>query len=97
MATPPEFTGPMNLGNQSEFTVLELAEKVVKLSGSRSKIVRARPLPQDDPARRQPDISLAKKTIHWEPKVPLDEGLARTIAWFKTIKLADYRPPTPRY
>ncbi len=78
-----ETVGPMNLGNPGEFTMLELAEKTVKLVGGKSKIVH-RPLPSDDPKQRQPDITLAREILKWEPKVPLDEGLKRTIAYFKT-------------
>jgi len=74
--------GPINLGNPSEFTIIELAEKVVKMTGSRSKFVH-KPLPSDDPVRRRPDISMAKAKLDWEPKVSLDEGLARTIEYFK--------------
>ena len=76
------FIGPVNLGNPSEFTILELAEKVLKLTGSRSRIARS-PLPADDPVRRCPDISLAKEKLDWEPRVPLEEGLAATISYFK--------------
>ena len=75
------FTGPVNLGNPGEFTMLELAEKVIALTGSRSRIVY-RPLPQDDPTQRKPVIDLAKKELDWEPKVPLDEGLKKTIDYF---------------
>lgn len=75
--------GPVNLGNPGEFTMLELAENVLKLTKSKSKIVH-RPLPADDPKQRQPDITLAKKHLKWEPKVPLAEGLKQTIAYFKT-------------
>lgn len=78
------FTGPVNLGNPGEFTVLELAEKVIALTGSRSRIV-FQPLPQDDPERRRPVIELAKKELDWEPKVDLDEGLRKTIAYFENI------------
>lgn len=86
MGTPDEFTGPVNLGNEEEFTILELAELVIRLTGSRSSIVYA-PLPEDDPIQRQPDISLARKVLNWEPKVPLLEGLKKTIEYFKgTIK-----------
>ena len=74
--------GPINLGNPSEFTIGELAEKIVKLTGSRSKFVH-KPLPSDDPERRWPDISAAKAKLGWEPRVSLDEGLARTIEYFK--------------
>lgn len=75
------FTGPVNLGNPGEFTMLELAEKVIRFTGSRSKIVHM-PLPQDDPTRRRPVIDLAKKELDWEPKTPLDEGLKKTIQYF---------------
>jgi UDP-glucuronate decarboxylase len=74
--------GPMNLGNQAEFSILELADKVLKLTGSRAKLV-FKPLPADDPVQRQPDITLAKKHIGWEPKVSLEDGLKETIAYFK--------------
>jgi UDP-glucuronate decarboxylase len=84
MNSPDDFTGPVNLGNPIEFTILELAKKVIELTGSKSKIV-FKPLPPDDPKQRQPDISLARKVLNWEPKVPLDEGLKKTIAYFKEI------------
>lgn len=77
-------TGPVNIGNPGEFTMLELADKVLKLVGGKSKIVH-RPLPQDDPLQRQPDISLARANLGWEPTIDLDEGLQRTIAYFKGI------------
>ncbi len=78
-----ETVGPINLGNPGEFTMLELAENVLKLTKSKSKIVH-KPLPMDDPRQRKPDITLAKKYLKWEPKVPLAEGLKKTIAYFKT-------------
>jgi UDP-glucuronate decarboxylase len=84
MATPDDVTGPMNLGNPGEFTMLELAEKVIAMTGSKSEIV-FKPLPADDPVRRQPDISFAKATIGWEPRVRLDEGLAKTVAYFDRL------------
>jgi UDP-glucuronate decarboxylase len=84
MNTGDEFIGPVNVGNPGEFTILELAEKVIRLTGSRSKLIFM-PLPQDDPMQRQPDITLAKKTLHWEPKIELEEGLQKTIAYFKTV------------
>lgn len=84
MATPADFTGPVNLGNSGEFTVLELATKVIKLTGSRSEIV-FKPLPSDDPAQRQPDISLAKSALGWEPEIALEQGLSKTIEYFRTI------------
>jgi UDP-glucuronate decarboxylase len=82
MNTPDDFTGPINIGNPNEFTVLQLAEEVIRQTGTKSKIV-FRPLPSDDPHQRQPDISLAKKVINWEPTVELKEGLKRTIAYFE--------------
>lgn len=78
------FTGPVNLGNPGEFTMLELAEKVLALTGSKSKIVY-KPLPQDDPTQRKPVIDLAKKELDWEPKVVLDEGLKKTITYFEEV------------
>jgi UDP-glucuronate decarboxylase len=78
-----ECVGPLNLGNPGEFTILELAEKVIQLTGAKSKI-RYQPLPKDDPTRRQPDITLAKKYLNnWEPAYPLEEGLKKTIAYFR--------------
>lgn len=82
MESGDEFIGPVNIGNPGEFTMLELAEKVIEFTGSKSKIVFA-PLPQDDPKMRRPDISLAKEKLDWEPKVRLDEGLRYTIEFFK--------------
>jgi UDP-glucuronate decarboxylase len=84
MDTPADFTGPVNIGNPGEFTMIELAELVLRLTGSKSKLVR-QPLPQDDPKQRQPDISLAKSTFGWEPKVSLEDGLKETIAYFKRL------------
>jgi UDP-glucuronate decarboxylase len=82
MATPAEFTGPVNLGNPDEFTILELAELVIALTGSRSKLVR-KPLPVDDPRQRCPDISLARQKLGWEPRIKLRQGLEKTIAFFQ--------------
>lgn len=83
MATGDEFVGPVNIGNPVEFTIRELAEKVIALTGSHSKLIYM-PLPQDDPTQRQPDISLAKKELSgWEPKINLEEGLLKTIDYFK--------------
>ena len=78
------FTGPVNVGNPNEFTILELAQKVIELTGSTSKIIY-KPLPSDDPMQRQPDISLAKKELDWSPKVQLEEGLIKTIDFFNKI------------
>ena len=96
MNGPEDFHGPVNLGNPGEFTMLQLASLVLELTGSSSKLV-FRPLPIDDPTQRQPDITLAKTRLHWEPKVPLREGLQRTIEWFRSIDTEQYRPPTPNY
>lgn len=84
MATGPEVTGPINLGNPVEFTMLELAELVLKLTGSSSRLI-FEPLPSDDPKQRQPDISKAKQALGWEPKVKLEDGLKETIAYFRSI------------
>jgi UDP-glucuronate decarboxylase len=78
------FVGPVNLGNPGEFTILELAEKVIALTNSKSTI-EFKPLPQDDPTQRQPDISLAKETLNWEPGISLDEGLPKTIQYFRSL------------
>ena len=83
MAAPDEITGPNTPGNPPEVSVLELAEKVIAMTGSRSRI-EFRPLPADDPRQRQPDIGAAKRLLDWQPKVPLEEGLERTIAYFET-------------
>lgn len=79
-----DLEGPINVGNPGEFTILELAEKVIKLTGSKSKIIHVPPA-ISDPKVRRPDITLAKKLLHWQPKIKLDEGLRRTIVWFKKI------------
>jgi UDP-glucuronate decarboxylase len=84
MATEKGLTGPINLGDPGEFTMLELAEKVIQLTGSKSKIVFM-PLPTDDPKQRQPDITLAKENLGWEPKVNLEDGLKETITYFKKL------------
>ncbi|BCX19385.1 MAG: NAD-dependent dehydratase [Geminicoccaceae bacterium] len=88
MATPYDVTGPINLGNPGEFTILELARKIVDKTGSRSRI-EFRPLPENDPAQRRPDIGRARELLGWEPKVPLDEGLVRTIAYFDELLRED--------
>ncbi len=84
MAAPDGITGPMNLGNTVDVTILDLAEKIIAMTGARTGI-DYKPLPQDDPLRRQPDISFAKNTLGWEPKVPLEQGLDKTIAYFRRI------------
>jgi UDP-glucuronate decarboxylase len=84
MAASDDFTGPVNLGNPNEFTILELAQKVIALTGSTAEIVYQR-LPEDDPLQRQPNITLAKERLGWEPTIQLEEGLKRTIKYFKKI------------
>ncbi len=96
MEGPDDFSGPVNLGNPHEFTIRELAELTIELTGSKSKLV-FEPLPADDPTRRQPDITLAREKLAWEPNVELREGLAKTIDWFRNVDLGEYRPPTPNY
>ena len=86
MNSPAQITGPINLGNTREFTVRQLAEIVIGMTGSKSSIVEL-PLPEDDPRQRQPDITLAKKHLGWSPEIPLRDGLARTIAYFETRTL----------
>ncbi len=87
MATDPAVTGPVNIGNPHEIPVRELAERVLRLTGATSKIV-FRPLPQDDPTQRCPDISLARRVLEWEPKVALDDGLGKAIAYFRALLAA---------
>jgi UDP-glucuronate decarboxylase len=84
MDTPAEFTGPVNLGNPAEFTMLELAEAVLKAVGGRSQLT-FHPLPSDDPRQRQPDISLARERLGWEPRVSLEDGLRETVAYFREM------------
>ena len=84
METPPDVTGPINIGNPHDFTIRELAELIIKLTGTKSKL-RFEPLPSDDPRQRQPDISEAKLTLNWEPKIQLEDGLTKTIAYFDNI------------
>jgi UDP-glucuronate decarboxylase len=91
-----DFIGPVNLGNPDEFTVRQLAEMVLELTGSQCKIIHE-PLPADDPTRRRPDISLAREKLGWQPTIKLREGLQRTIEWFRSIDLGHYRPPTPNF
>jgi len=96
MNGPDDFLGPVNLGNPGEFTIKQLAEMVIELTGTRAKLVY-RPLPADDPTQRRPDITLAKSRLGWEPTIPLREGLKKTIDWFRTIDVTKYRAPTPNY
>jgi UDP-glucuronate decarboxylase len=87
MESPAGVTGPVNLGNPHEFTMIALAEQVLRLTGATVKVVH-QPLPADDPKQRRPDISLARAKLGWEPKVQLAQGLASTIAYFRTLPLA---------
>jgi len=96
MSAADDFVGPVNLGNPDEFTIRELAELVLELTGSRSRLVYEA-LPADDPKHRRPDIALATKRLGWRPAVPLREGLAKTIDWFRSVDIRQYRPPTPNY
>jgi UDP-glucuronate decarboxylase len=91
MASPADFTGPVNLGNPGEFTIRELAEQVIALTGSRSQLSFL-PLPADDPTQRRPDIGLARAQLGWEPKIALNEGLQRTIAYFDALLAARKAP-----
>ena len=93
MNGPDTFIGPVNIGNPGEFTMLELAQLVLEMTGSKAKISHM-PRPKDDPSQRRPDITLAKKNLNWEPKVSLKEGLSKTIDFFRTIDLKQYRKPT---
>jgi len=96
MNSGDDFTGPVNIGNEGEFTIKQLAEMVIELTGGKSKLVY-RPLPQDDPTQRKPDITLARTKLGWEPKVALRDGLVKTIESMKKLNFEDYRPPTPNY
>jgi UDP-glucuronate decarboxylase len=96
MEGPDDFIGPVNLGNPNEFTILELANMVIEQTGSKSKVVYE-PLPADDPTRRKPDIELARQRLGWSPKMALPAGLAKTVEWFQSIDVAEYRPPSPNY
>jgi len=96
MNSPDDLTGPVNVGNPTEFTISQLAHLVLQQTRSTSEICYE-PLPQDDPLQRRPDITLARNRLDWNPAVPLEEGLAETIAWFRSIDLSHYRPPTPNY
>lgn len=90
------FIGPVNLGNPNEFTIRELGELIWKTLGKEPKFV-FKELPVDDPCRRRPDISLAKEKLGWEPQIQLEEGLRKTVDWFRSIDVAEFRPPTPNY
>lgn len=90
------FTGPVNIGNPDEFTIRQLADLVIGMTASRSEL-KFLPIPPDDPSRRRPDISLAREKLGWSPTTPLEEGLRKTIDWFRSIDLDSYIPPTPNY
>jgi UDP-glucuronate decarboxylase len=96
MNGPDEFVGPVNLGNPGEFTIRQLAELTLELTGS-SSAIEYRPAPEDDPMQRQPDIALASERLGWWPKVELEEGLERTIEYFRSIDMETFRAPTPNY
>jgi UDP-glucuronate decarboxylase len=96
MMNTEDFTGPVNIGNPDEFTIRQLADLVIDLTASRSEL-KFLPLPPDDPSRRRPDISLAREKLGWSPTTPLEEGLRKTIDWFRSIDLDSYIPPTPNY
>ncbi|MBT5409666.1 MAG: SDR family oxidoreductase [Phycisphaerae bacterium] len=96
MMDADEATGPINLGNPAEFTMLELANLVLELTNSSSALIM-KPLPADDPTQRQPDITLATSTLGWEPSIALSEGLKRTIAWLSKTDLSEWTPPTPNW
>ncbi len=93
MNAPDDLIGPVNLGNPVEFTMKQLAELVIELTGSKSRIVHL-PRPADDPSQRRPDITLAQERLDWQPTVPLKDGLAKTIAYFKSLDLTHFRKPT---
>ena len=96
MNAPDDFCGPVNLGNPEEFTIRELAEIVLELTGADRNSSRVLCPPMTPPIRR-PDITLARQRLGWQPTVPLREGLAKTILWFRSIDITEYRPPTPNY
>jgi UDP-glucuronate decarboxylase len=96
MNGPDDFVGPVNIGNPGEFSIRELADLTLQLTNSPSQLV-FRPLPDDDPTRRKPLIDLARQRLGWQPRVPLEEGLAKTIEWFRSIEFDHYRPPTPNF
>ena len=89
-----DVTGPINIGNPHERTILDLAEHVIDLTGSDSNLIR-KPLPPDDPTQRCPDITLASKCLGWSPQVELRDGLDKTIAYFAGLDLSEWTPPTP--
>jgi UDP-glucuronate decarboxylase len=97
MMAHADFCGPVNIGNPDEFTIRQLAEAVVRLTGGNARIVQSRELPPDDPLQRRPDLTVAKAKLGFAPKIKLEEGLKRTIEYFRSIDLGKFRPPTPNY
>ena len=95
MASPAEVIGPVNIGSAREFTILDLAKMVIEITGSRSEIV-SKPLPGDDPKQRQPDITRAREKLGWEPKVPVQDGLTRTVAYFRELLAEEMSQTAPR-
>jgi UDP-glucuronate decarboxylase len=96
MMDADDATGPVNLGNPGEFTMLELAEQVLLLTEGKSSLIM-KPLPADDPTQRQPDITLAKSLLGWSPTIALKDGLQKTIEWFSGVELSQWTPPTPNW
>ncbi len=96
MNGPDDFIGPVNIGNPDEFTIMQLAEMVRDLCGSKASFVH-KPLPEDDPLQRKPDITLARQKLGWEPRVKLRDGLGKTIEYFRSIDMSKFRAPTPNY
>ncbi|MBR5626574.1 MAG: SDR family oxidoreductase [Thermoguttaceae bacterium] len=96
MENPQRFTGPVNLGNPEEITILELGKVVQRCLGKKNNF-NFQPLPQDDPCRRRPDITLAQEILNWKPTISLETGLQSTIEWFRSINLNDFQSPTPNY
>jgi UDP-glucuronate decarboxylase len=97
MDGPEGMTGPVNLGNPQEVSIRGLAELIIELTGAGSRVIQGRSRPADDPMQRRPDIALARRALAWEPTIELREGLGRTVEWFRSIDLANYRPPTPNF
>ncbi|MBX3383480.1 MAG: SDR family oxidoreductase [Phycisphaeraceae bacterium] len=96
MNGPDTFVGPVNLGNPVEYSMKELAEQIISLTNSKSRIT-FKPMPEDDPRQRQPDITLARRHLGWEPRIALKDGLSRTIDYFSKLNLDHFRPPTPNF
>ncbi|HPO92981.1 MAG TPA: GDP-mannose 4,6-dehydratase, partial [Phycisphaerales bacterium] len=96
MNGPDDFIGPVNIGNPDEFTIMQLAELVCEVSGSKCKFVH-KPLPADDPLQRKPDITLARQKLGWEPRIKLRDGLRKTVDYFRSIDFSQFRAPTPNY